>query len=132
MAHARCMLNKQGYTRANTCLRPLVWTPTHARAHTHTHNMQYLFLFHCNNGYVNVPHCYVIRTLAVFFQFLAHDSECTNCVSRALVIRLTTSGCALLETRSATESGLQTLTKLRPNMSEVAATDDVRVPHSDA
>jgi len=35
--------------------------------HTHPHNMQYLLLFHCNNGYKNAPQCYVIRTLPVLF-----------------------------------------------------------------
>ena len=34
---------------------------------THTHT-QYLLLFHSNNGYANVPHCYVIHTLPVLFQ----------------------------------------------------------------
>jgi len=29
-----------------------------------THNMQNLLLFHCNNGNSNVPHCYVIQSLA--------------------------------------------------------------------
>ena len=29
--------------------------------------MQYVMLFHCNNGCTNAPQCYVIRTLPVFF-----------------------------------------------------------------
>jgi hypothetical protein len=34
---------------------------------THTHNMQYLLLFHYNNGCKNAPHCYLIRTFPVLF-----------------------------------------------------------------
>jgi len=37
------------------------------RLETRTQNMQYLLLFHCNNGYTNEPLCYVIRTLHVLF-----------------------------------------------------------------
>jgi hypothetical protein len=33
---------------------------------TDTHNMQYLLLFHYNNGCTNASQCYVIRTLAVW------------------------------------------------------------------
>ena len=36
----------------------------HAQACTHT-NMQYLLLFHSNNGLMNAPQCYVTRTLPV-------------------------------------------------------------------
>jgi hypothetical protein len=32
--------------------------------------MYYLSLFHCNNGYMNAPHCYVIRTLPVLLMYL--------------------------------------------------------------
>ena len=37
----------------------------HADTHTHTHTQKYALLvtLHCNNGFVNVPQCYVIRTL---------------------------------------------------------------------
>ena len=39
----------------------------HKCSHIHTHtNMQY-FLFFCSSCYVNTTHCYVIRTLPVFF-----------------------------------------------------------------
>jgi len=31
----------------------------------HAQNIQYLFLFHCNNGGMNMPQCYVIRTTLV-------------------------------------------------------------------
>ena len=31
--------------------------------------MSYLFLFHGNSGYVNVPQCYIIYTLPVLFQY---------------------------------------------------------------
>jgi hypothetical protein len=34
MAHARCMLEKQGYTHARSCTRPRCWAPARARAHT--------------------------------------------------------------------------------------------------
>jgi hypothetical protein len=45
-------------------------TPTHIHTSTHAppppqRNMQYSLLFHGNNGYVNAPQCYVIRTLPV-------------------------------------------------------------------
>ena len=32
----------------------------HPSLQTHTRNMQYLLLFHCNNGCKNAPHCYAI------------------------------------------------------------------------
>jgi hypothetical protein len=35
------------------------------KATTHSHNIQYLLLFHCNNGCMNAPQNYVIRTLSV-------------------------------------------------------------------
>ena len=37
------------------------------RLQTHTQNMQYLLLFHANNGWTNAPQCYVIRVLPVVF-----------------------------------------------------------------
>ena len=43
-------------------MRIACWMP---KAGTHTHNMQYLLVFHCNNGCTNVPQCYVTRTLPV-------------------------------------------------------------------
>jgi hypothetical protein len=43
---------------------------TRTRKHAHTQTtVQYLLLFHSKSGYVNAPHCYVIRTLPVFFFF---------------------------------------------------------------
>ena len=36
------------------------WMP---KAATHTHNMQYLLVFHCNNGWTNATQRYVTRTL---------------------------------------------------------------------
>jgi hypothetical protein len=30
-----------------------------------TQDMEYLLLFHCNNGWTNAPECFVIRTLPV-------------------------------------------------------------------
>jgi len=39
---------------------------------THTLSIQYVLFFHCNNGYRNAPHCYVILTLfALFIHTLA-------------------------------------------------------------
>ena len=40
---------------------------TKARIQTYTQNMQYLSFLCCNNGYANVPQCYVLRTLPVVF-----------------------------------------------------------------
>ena len=57
MAHARCMQDKRGYTRARKRL--------HSQTHTHTH-MHALLLFHGNNGFVNARQWNVIRTLLVF------------------------------------------------------------------
>ena len=37
------------------------------RLQIHTQNIQYLFIFHSNNGYSNAPQYYVIRTLSVSF-----------------------------------------------------------------
>jgi hypothetical protein len=58
--------------RMHTPTRPgtHMYSWTHARASMHTQtNTQYLLLFHSNNGFVNAPQCYVIRTLAVLFVF---------------------------------------------------------------
>ena len=47
MAHASCMLDKEGYTCARTCTRPRVWEPIHTRTqasthpHTYTHREKY-------------------------------------------------------------------------------------------
>ena len=38
----------------------------------HTSNMLYLWISHCNNGYTNVPQCYVIQGCIQKFQ----DSTC--------------------------------------------------------
>ena len=35
----------------------------YGQTHTHTLNMQYLLLFHSNDGYVNVPQYYIICML---------------------------------------------------------------------
>ena len=34
-----------------------------------------ILLFHCNNDCTNMPQCYVIRTLAVLFKLLFHESN---------------------------------------------------------
>jgi hypothetical protein len=41
MAHARCVLNMQGYAGAQTCTRPCARTPTH----THTEKCATLIAF---------------------------------------------------------------------------------------
>jgi len=38
---------------------------TKTRVRAHVHNIQYLLLLHGNNGYANVPQCYVTRALPV-------------------------------------------------------------------
>jgi hypothetical protein len=73
MAHVRCMLDYQGYTRARTSTRPRTRALTHTQAparahahtHTHTHKVCNLLLFHGNNDFENAPQCCVIRTLPV-------------------------------------------------------------------
>jgi hypothetical protein len=39
----------------------------YVRLQTHTQNMQYLLLFHCNNGCTKARQCYVIGTMSVLF-----------------------------------------------------------------
>ena len=39
------------------------------RLQKHTQNMQYLLLFHCNNGSTKAPQSYVTRTLTALFGF---------------------------------------------------------------
>ena len=60
--------------------------PVHSLIHVHTEDY-IILLFHHNNGFVNAPHCYVIRTLALGYvvlyrpnviAFLAH--VCCSCV----------------------------------------------------
>jgi hypothetical protein len=57
MAHTRCMLDKQGYTRA--------------RAHTHTHTHRYVILiaFPRQKWFANTPHCYIVHSLSVLFSY---------------------------------------------------------------
>jgi hypothetical protein len=50
----------------HVCARTRPRARVAASIYTHT-NMQYLLLFLCNNGFVNAPQCYVIRTLPVLF-----------------------------------------------------------------
>ena len=44
-----------------TCIACCITNQTHAQ------NMQYVLLYHCNNGCRNAPQCYVIHTLPVLF-----------------------------------------------------------------
>jgi len=50
-----------------------------------------LIAFHCNNGYTNGPHCYVIRILSVLF-FLYYSVLClpTHCRCRGVLLHLIT------------------------------------------
>ena len=41
-----------------------------------SHNKQYLLLFHCNNGCVNAPQCYVLRTLPAFYSNVMPFLKC--------------------------------------------------------
>ena len=73
MAHTRCMLDKQDYTHARTCTRPLSRASTHAlthlraRAHIHTQTNIILIAFSWQQWFAKGPHCYAIRTLPVLF-----------------------------------------------------------------
>ena len=92
MAHMRCMLDKQGYTRTNTPTRPV--THTHARTHRQIYNT--FLLFHGNNGYANVPQYYVVRTLRVLFS--AQYVHCVSCSVRSTYIACPVQ-CAVRTTR---------------------------------
>ena len=68
-----CWISKA--TPAQAHFQPLR-THTHTRTRPLTHrNVLYLLLFHSNNGYVNAPQCYVVRTLAVSFRLYTWQSE---------------------------------------------------------
>ena len=76
-------------TRTRTRMHTHIRTPTHTltqthtQSHTHTYTQRsiyYSVLFHNNNGFVNAPHCYVLRTLHVlfylsFFEYKFHIME---------------------------------------------------------
>ena len=47
------------------CTRPRPRVPICKHAHTDQYVISYWLLFHSNNGFVNEPQCYVIRTLSV-------------------------------------------------------------------
>jgi hypothetical protein len=49
------------------------WIPK--ATNTHTQNIEYLLLFHSNNGCTNVPQCYVARTLSFFLGQDTKQSE---------------------------------------------------------
>ena len=72
--HVACWISKATRTQAHSHARAPTSTPTHPHALTYMHafayaykNISYLLLFYGNNGFVNPPHCYVIRTLPVLF-----------------------------------------------------------------
>ena len=45
---------------------------------TDTQKMQYFLLFHCNNGCMNAPQCYIVHILPVLFYniVVAHMNTC--------------------------------------------------------
>jgi hypothetical protein len=47
------------------CMRIACWMPK--ATNTHTQVVEYLLLFHSNNGCTHSPQCDVIRTLPLFF-----------------------------------------------------------------
>jgi hypothetical protein len=57
MAHAHCILDTKDYK--------------------HSQNMQYLLLFHCNDGCTKVSVCYVVRTRPVLY-FSTQSSSFTD------------------------------------------------------
>ena len=74
-----CWISKA--TRAQAQARARESTPTHRDAYTRTppyRNMQYLLLFHGNNGFVNAPHCYVIRALPVLLRIVYLHVHCNK------------------------------------------------------
>jgi hypothetical protein len=76
-------------------VRPQPHTDTRARAHTHTHpracvrthrTIQYLLLFHDNNGFINAPQCYVIRTLPVLLIIPLSPEAFLNNIYKQLIL----------------------------------------------
>ena len=63
------------HTRARAHTRTHTYTRKHTRPNTQKYVIGYLLLLHCNNGFVNRPQCYVIRTLRVLFTL---DKMSTN------------------------------------------------------
>jgi hypothetical protein len=47
------------------------------RLYTNTHNRMKISLFHCNNGFANEPHCWVIRALPVLLWLQANENSCS-------------------------------------------------------
>jgi hypothetical protein len=63
-----CWISKATHAQAHASARTP--TPTHARTNALAHkyrNTQDLLLFHSNNGFMNAPQYYVLRTLPVLF-----------------------------------------------------------------
>jgi len=44
------------------------WIPK--ATNTHSEYVLVKLLFHCNSGFMNAPHCYVIRTLPASYIFI--------------------------------------------------------------
>jgi hypothetical protein len=61
-AHALCVLDKRSYT--GSLIHAQVHLPINAHALTQKYGIP---LIHGNNGFVNAPQCYIIRTLLVLF-----------------------------------------------------------------
>jgi hypothetical protein len=55
-------------------MRFACWITETTHTLTHTQNKQYLLFFRGSNGYMNAPHCYIIRILPVLFSTFLHIS----------------------------------------------------------
>jgi hypothetical protein len=72
----RVRLEAHKHTPEAQYLRPDTQSP----AHTNREICNIFLFFHGNNGFVNAPHCYVIRTLAlVYFAFFILQAVCCYC-----------------------------------------------------
>ena len=72
--HVVIWISKTTRAQAHASARAPISTPIHAQMHTHalarTHTETCkTLIFYGNNGFVNAPHCYVIRNLPVLLTF---------------------------------------------------------------
>jgi hypothetical protein len=79
-----CCLAGQA-TDDNLRIRIVCWIPKTTQ--THTQNMQYLFLLHGKNGYMNAPQCYVYtyNNCLVYIYIFVLPSSSTNTTEINLV-----------------------------------------------
>ena len=73
MASTRCILDKQGYTRA--CTLPRTSSPTRTHVHTRTDKYVILFAFPQQRWLANAPQCYVIPKLPVCLVSLSNSEH---------------------------------------------------------